>query len=758
MKKTFILTLLFLFGVLTASAQNTYFVAVSGHVYQDSAMTAVADHIVNAQVIGSGMVQNATFITDDNGFYSGSFTGFFDGLLEVSTIDCNGQEIVYSVPFSPGNNVFEFDFWICNPAPFDCKASFIYEVIPGNVATYVSFTDLSFGNPSTWNWDFGDGVTSTIQHPTHTYELPGIYQVCLTIATADGSCTDVYCDDIYANVILPECTNWFWYNQSSDYVFEFYAESDPPASDYFWDFGDGTTGTGQTITHMYAPNTGDVFMVTLTSLSFNPATSDSCVAVSSDMVYIYGFPPNDCENWFWYMTTPAGSIDFYGEAFPPAETYDWDFGDGTTGTGQSISHQYDPNLGDVFIVTLVTTSYTANGEICTAVSEQEVFIGNTPGDCFNFFWYEEMGNNAIQLFGESWPVPADVYQWTFPDGTVQYGQQVLYTYDPAMGNEFVVCLDTYIGANTIDSCYAQTCQIIYTGGWSGGIISGTIFTDNIPADQAFAMLYQISPNGTELFDFQITAPNTGIYSFQFVPPGEYYVVGFLSPGSTYFNHYFPTYYGDALYWYDATIINPDDSSMFYNINLIPVSGSGNGNGTVSGNITIESKGDPGANMQVVLMNTDNEPLSFTYSNEFGDYKFENLAYGIYHVKVEMAGGECEIANVELTASNPAAIVNFVIEGSQIFLGLNETVITSGIANIYPNPVDNLLNIELFSESTESITITIKDILGKEIKTLQHLTSQGLQSIQVPVSELKKGYYNLIIHHSSGQRSSMKFLK
>lgn len=757
MKRTFILSLLFLLGILTTFSQNNYFVSVSGHIYHDSTMTAVPNHLVNAKITGSGMVQVATFITDDSGFYSGSFTGFSFGNLDVSTIDCNGQEILYSVPFSPGNNVFEFDFWICAPIVFDCKASFTYEIFPGNTLSTVVFTDLSIGDPSNWIWDFGDGNTSTLQNPEHTYESQGVYQVCLTISTPDGACTDIFCDFVYVGNSFPGCTNWFWYNQSSDYVFEFYAESDPPADNYIWDFGDGTTGTGQTITHAYLPNTGDVFMVTLTSYSFDPATGDSCFAISFDKVYIYGFP-NDCENWFWYIQSPDGSLEFFGDAFPPAETYEWEFGDGTTGTGQTISHQYDPNLGNMFIVTLTTTSYTANGEICTATSTQEVYVGNTPGDCYNFFWYQEMGNNTIQLFGESWPAPADLYQWTFPDGTAQYGQQVLYTYDPALGNEFSVCLDTYIGMNTMDSCFAQSCQIVFTGGWVGDFISGTIFTGNSPADQAFAMLYNISPNGIELFDFQLTAPGTGMYSFQFVPPGEYYVVGFLSPASNYFNQFFPTYYGDALYWYDATVITPDSTLNTYDINMIPVSGSGNGDGSISGNITIETKGDPGSGMQVVLMNTDNEPLSFTTSNDLGDYAFENLAYGNYHVKVEMTGGESEIATVELTSYNPYAVVNFVVDGSQIFLGINEAVITSGIINIYPNPVNNLMNIDVFMEQNENITLTITDILGKEIKTFQIQVNQGRQTIQTPVSDLKKGYYNLIIQRSSGQRSLMKFVK
>ncbi len=51
----------------------------------------------------------------------------------------------------------------------------------------VRFRDLSTGPPTTWLWDFGDGETSTEQHPIHTYRARGSYGVTLTIG--DG-CED----------------------------------------------------------------------------------------------------------------------------------------------------------------------------------------------------------------------------------------------------------------------------------------------------------------------------------------------------------------------------------------------------------------------------------------------------------------------------------------------------------------------------------------------------------------------------------------
>ncbi|MCB0808992.1 MAG: gliding motility-associated C-terminal domain-containing protein [Flavobacteriales bacterium] len=61
--------------------------------------------------------------------------------------------------------------------------------VPGST---VQFTDASTGNGASltdWSWDFGDGTTGSGQLVDHTYDLPGIYTITLTVTTADG-CTD----------------------------------------------------------------------------------------------------------------------------------------------------------------------------------------------------------------------------------------------------------------------------------------------------------------------------------------------------------------------------------------------------------------------------------------------------------------------------------------------------------------------------------------------------------------------------------------
>ena len=61
----------------------------------------------------------------------------------------------------------------------------------GNAPLAVSFTDLSTNIPTAWMWNFGDGDTSTLQNPTHTFAGAGAYTVTLTASNNFGSDTQV---------------------------------------------------------------------------------------------------------------------------------------------------------------------------------------------------------------------------------------------------------------------------------------------------------------------------------------------------------------------------------------------------------------------------------------------------------------------------------------------------------------------------------------------------------------------------------------
>ena len=66
-------------------------------------------------------------------------------------------------------------------------ASFTTSTVSGVAPLAVTFADTSSNDPTDWAWDFGDGTTSTLQSPAHTYDTPGSYTVSLTVSNAAGS-------------------------------------------------------------------------------------------------------------------------------------------------------------------------------------------------------------------------------------------------------------------------------------------------------------------------------------------------------------------------------------------------------------------------------------------------------------------------------------------------------------------------------------------------------------------------------------------
>lgn len=57
----------------------------------------------------------------------------------------------------------------------------------GKAPLTVKFTGISSNGPTSWVWDFGDGTSSTVQNPSHTYNTFGIYDVKLTVIYTHGS-------------------------------------------------------------------------------------------------------------------------------------------------------------------------------------------------------------------------------------------------------------------------------------------------------------------------------------------------------------------------------------------------------------------------------------------------------------------------------------------------------------------------------------------------------------------------------------------
>src|SRR5262249_32857476 len=65
-------------------------------------------------------------------------------------------------------------------------AAFTPSATRGNVPLTLQFTNQSFGNITSYQWDFGDGSTSSNPNPSHTYNAAGVYLVALVVTGPGG--------------------------------------------------------------------------------------------------------------------------------------------------------------------------------------------------------------------------------------------------------------------------------------------------------------------------------------------------------------------------------------------------------------------------------------------------------------------------------------------------------------------------------------------------------------------------------------------
>lgn len=116
----------------------------------------------------------------------------------VNSVDTTFNK-VYRFKWSELRNRWELEKTYTD-LDFDLEASFDITPSDGRVelqdgAASLQFTDTSLGSPTSWNWDFGDGTTSSLQSPSKTYSESGTYTVRLT-ATEPGGYSSTYAEVI----------------------------------------------------------------------------------------------------------------------------------------------------------------------------------------------------------------------------------------------------------------------------------------------------------------------------------------------------------------------------------------------------------------------------------------------------------------------------------------------------------------------------------------------------------------------------------
>jgi len=243
----------------------------------------------------------------------------------------------------------------------------------------IVFLDSSENNPTSWHWDFGDGDTSIIQNPTHSYDI-GAYNVCLTVENAAGS--DELCKGLIVSNGPPNA--FFTYTTSNDPVVQFTDLSTQNPTTWEWDFGDSDTALSQNPLHNFL-DTG-TFEVCLTVT--NTFGSDS----HCESVNIFNRRPDAFFVYSIFLDTAVTFTDLSG--FDPT-SWHWDFDyNGDTSILQNPGYLY-PKSGGTFDVCLIATNdYGSSIPYCDEVEIEDLTVG-----------IEDINTNGVSLS----PNPAQHY-------------------------------------------------------------------------------------------------------------------------------------------------------------------------------------------------------------------------------------------------------------------------------------------------------------------------------------------------------------
>lgn len=148
--------------------------------------------------------------------------------------------------------------------------------------TPIAFTDLSVpgGAPlSSWYWEFGDGASSALQHPTHLYRDDGVYVVTLTVTDAEGIFGGTSTSIAIANLAPLASFDAPPGELRTSQPLSFHAnvsDIDGTIASMRWSFGDGATSTSIDAVHTYASypaNDSRQYAVTLVAVDDDGAQS-----------------------------------------------------------------------------------------------------------------------------------------------------------------------------------------------------------------------------------------------------------------------------------------------------------------------------------------------------------------------------------------------------------------------------------------------------------------------------------------------------
>jgi len=254
----------------------------------------------------------------------------------------------------------------------------------------VIFTGTSTG-ATLFTWNFGDSTTSNAASPTHCYKHPGSYQV--TLIASNSTCSDTAKQTVEEYPIPVAAFSSTAFGCGSlcvNFIDMSTVSGGGTIAAWSWNFGDGTAASAlQNPNHCYAtPGTYNVELTVVSNAGCD-TTIGYPVEISPWPVVSISVSPSPVK-----AGVPETFIDTNSKGIA---NYNWNFGDGSTGMGDTVTHTYA--MGGTYYVLLSVTS--DSGCVDTASLLVTVPAGiqsiNSPSEAVSIFPNPSNGKFELKI-------------------------------------------------------------------------------------------------------------------------------------------------------------------------------------------------------------------------------------------------------------------------------------------------------------------------------------------------------------------------
>jgi Secretion system C-terminal sorting domain len=274
-----------------------------------------------------------------------------------------------------------------------------------------------------------------------------------------------------------------------------------------------------------------------------------------------------------------------------------------------------------------------------------------------------------------------------------------------------------------------------------GIVTLEDLTDEI--DEADLHLIQRNPFTDSLWIEKSTTINSSSYLFTDTYTSKYYARALPTNNSIYFQNYWPTYYPDKIFWFDATEFEVcQQSALFIDIILQKDTIQLQGNGSIEGKL-FSTDMSPVSDFELWLMDVEKRPVAWTNTDPNGSFKFENLPITDLYLysnarnalifnseppQIPLVANQQNVGNLEFEVTS-SAIVPIVSSKSK-------NLVSFGNLEIAPSPANQTIFIKNI-DKIQSYNYRILDMQG-------HILIEDIYDANISISNFKSGVYTLQI--------------